>query len=253
VINFSSISNTSFIGKILRFPVRLIPKGMVVPILQGPLKGKKWIIGAGDNHGYWLGSYEHQMQSFFLRIIQPGGVGYDIGASVGFYTLLFAELLGKKGEVFAFEPFPENILYLKKHLQLNSCDNVTVIEAAVSERNGTGVFKLGANSALGTLSSEGSSQVKTVRLDELCLNNEINPPDYIKIDVEGAEFLVLSGAQTIISKYYPMIFLSTHGVDMHKRCCTFLKEMGYNLQSVHKNQSVEECRSIVASKKTTFI
>lgn len=249
MINFSAISNKSFIGKVLRFPVRFIPKGAVVPILQGRLKGKKWIVGAGDNHGYWLGSYEYEMQSLILKIVKQGSVVYDIGANAGFYTLLFSEIVGMNGEVFAFEPLPENILYLKKHLRLNFCNNVKVIETAVSESCGREFFEPGINSALGILSSNGSINVKVVSLDEFLLRDEIKPPNYIKIDVEGSEFRVLSGAKTILSKYFPVIFLATHGIEMHKKCRAFLKEIGYNIQSIYKNQSIEECRSIIAFKE----
>jgi len=58
-MNFSAISNKNIFGKILRFPLRFIPTKVVVPILQGTLKGKKWIVGS-SNHGCWLGSYEYE-------------------------------------------------------------------------------------------------------------------------------------------------------------------------------------------------
>ncbi|NQV00191.1 MAG: FkbM family methyltransferase [Parcubacteria group bacterium] len=119
----------------LRFPLKLIPSGVVVPVMQGVLKGKKWVVGSGDNHGYWLGSYEYRMQSFFAETIKPGSVVYDIGANVGFYTLLASKIVGVQGRVFAFEPLPENIFYVRKHVELNHCDNVVIIEAAVSEKN----------------------------------------------------------------------------------------------------------------------
>lgn len=249
MIKFLNISNKSFIGKVLRSFIRFVPKGVVVPILKGRLKGKKWIVGAGDNHGYWLGSYEYEMQSLLLKTVQEAKVVYDIGANVGFYTLLFSDLVGRKGKVFAFEPLPGNMAYLKKHLSLNSCVNVKIIDAAVSDCCGRESFDSGANSALGSLSSQGSISVEVVNLDELLLKNEIKSPDYMKIDVEGAELRVLSGARNILAKYSPVIFLASHGLEMHRKCCAFLKEAGYSLQSVSKNQSMEECRSIIAFKE----
>jgi hypothetical protein len=62
MINLSGISNNSVVEKLLRFPLRLIPSNMVLPILQGRLKGKKWIVGL-SNHGCWLGSYKYEKQT----------------------------------------------------------------------------------------------------------------------------------------------------------------------------------------------
>ena len=77
-INFSGISNQSFLVKLFRVPLKLIPKELQIPILQGKLKGKKWIVGS-SNHDCWLGSYEYDMQLLFESIITPGSIVYDIG------------------------------------------------------------------------------------------------------------------------------------------------------------------------------
>ncbi len=74
-------------------------------VVQGPLRGKRWIAGS-SNHGCWLGSYELAKQRKVIELVRPGMVCWDVGAHVGFYTLLFAELVGPLGRVFAFEPLP---------------------------------------------------------------------------------------------------------------------------------------------------
>jgi hypothetical protein len=74
-INFSGISNQTILGKILRFPLQLIPATTIMPILQGKLKGKKWIIKSGQ-HGAWLGSYEYEKQLVFQQIIKQGSIVY---------------------------------------------------------------------------------------------------------------------------------------------------------------------------------
>lgn len=139
MINFSAISNKSLIGKILRLCLLLIPGNATVKILQGPLKGKKWFKNSGVN-GYWLGTYELEKQKFFEKTVKKGNVIYDIGANVGFYTLLAAELIGEEGKIFAFEPLPRNIFYLKKHIKINKFNNIVVIEAAVSDKKENLVF-----------------------------------------------------------------------------------------------------------------
>ena len=247
MINFSAISRKSVIGRLLRFPLRLIPSTMVVPILPGRLKGKKWIAGSG-NHGYWIGSYEYEKQNLFAKTIQEGAVVYDIGAHVGFYTLLASEIVGPRGKVVAFEPLPINIHYLREHLRLNQCENVIVVEAAVAEQTGINFFEEGTNNYMGTLSSKGRLEVKVVSLDSLVSKGEIPPPDYMKIDVEGAEMLVLSGARQLLVNYHPTIFLATHGFDVHYQCCSFLQSMGYYLQSIN-GKDIDDTDKIIALKK----
>ena len=100
-MNFSGVSNKSIVGKALRFPLRLIPCGAQMTILQGPLRGKRWIAGSSD-HGCWLGSYEYPKQRAFSAAISHGDVVYDLGANVGFYSLLASVLVGTKGQVFSF-------------------------------------------------------------------------------------------------------------------------------------------------------
>ncbi|MDW8317197.1 MAG: FkbM family methyltransferase, partial [Anaerolineae bacterium] len=90
-MNLSGISSKSLIGRVLRFPLRLIPPKAVLPIMQGRLKGRKWIVGS-SSHGCWLGSYEYAKRIVFERTVRENSVVFDIGAHVGFYTLLAAVL-----------------------------------------------------------------------------------------------------------------------------------------------------------------
>jgi FkbM family methyltransferase len=232
-MNFSAISNKCILGKFLRFPLRFIPANLVLLILQGKLKGKKWIVGSGNN-GYWLGSYEYEKRILFEKTILEGDIVFDIGAHVGFYTILSSELVGINGKVIAFEPFPRNIFILKRHLQLNRCANVKVIEAAVIEHCGAVFFEEGISSSMGHTSPKGKFSVRGVSLDKLISNGEVPPPDCIKIDVEGDEMLVLIGAKSTLKNKHPKIFLATHGREVHKECCKFLKSLNYNLQSINK-------------------
>jgi protein-L-isoaspartate O-methyltransferase len=137
--NLSSISNETLIGKLLRAPLRLIPPSTVVPILQGALRGKKWTVGSAT-HGCWLGSYEYRKQKALRREMKTGQVVYDIGANVGFYSLLASVIVGETGHVYSFEPFPENLRELRKHLEMNRIRNCTVIDAAVSSADGEAIF-----------------------------------------------------------------------------------------------------------------
>jgi FkbM family methyltransferase len=246
-MDFSKIHYQSFIGKLIRLPLRLIPKKMVLPILQGRLRGKKWIVGSGE-HGYWLGSYEYQKRLAFEDIIQENTVLYDIGANVGYFSLLAAVLTGLQGQVYAFEPLPRNVDFLKQHIALNCLDNIEVIEAAVSDREGQAAFALGASTAMGHIGEIGEIEVDLVSLDALLDRGEIKPPDTIKIDVEGAEFEVLQGARNLLSRYRPILFLDTHQREAHKKAIQLLSDLGYQF-TILDGKTLPETKEIIARPK----
>jgi len=244
-MNISAISHSGVIGRLMRLPLKLIPTNAVLPILQGRLKGKKWIAGS-SNHGCWLGSYEHSKRIVFERTVTEGSTCFDVGAHVGFYTLLASELVGPKGRVFAFEPLPRNVAYLRRHLELNRTGNVTVFEAAVSDSAGQASFEEAESSLMGRLSPGGGLRVKTLALDGLLSKGEIPSPNFIKIDAEGAEMHVLTGAQRLLADARPTIFLATHSPELHRQCCDLLTSAGYSLDPI-VGEDVQTCDEILAT------
>jgi len=236
MINFSEISRKSLVGKYLRGILKIIPKNSVLPICQGKLKGKKWIIGSGV-FGYWLGSYEFKKQKIFENKLKKGDVVYDIGAHAGFYTLLAAELVGKKGQIFSFEPNPKNIFFLQEHVAINNYKNVKVFEEAVSDKTGSQSFDFGVNSSYGKFSDSGESKVQTVVLDDLCGSGELPLPNVVKIDVEGAELAVLKGSKIMLEKSHPLLFLSAHSQELYRSCLNFLAPLGYNFYVIDENEA----------------
>ncbi|MCU1308002.1 MAG: methyltransferase FkbM family protein [Acidobacteriaceae bacterium] len=203
---------------------------MIVRIVCGQLKGKKWIVDS-QRHSCWLGTYERDVQDLFAREVKPGAVFYDIGANVGFYTLL-GSMLVDSGHVFAFEPLPKNVQYLKRHLHLNKMDNVEVFEIAVSNEVGTSLFRQEDTGAMGRLQADGDLRVLTETIDSLLQQNKIAPPDYIKMDIEGAEFKALLGASRCFRMHSPKLLLATHGIQVHDDCCQLLRSWNYNLQLI---------------------
>lgn len=244
-MNFSKVNYQSFLGKILRLPLRLIPKGMVLPILQGRLKGTKWVVGAGE-HGYWLGSYEMGKRLAFEREIKPGSTVYDIGANVGYFSLLASILVGESGKVFAFEPLPRNVEFLRKHISINKLSNIEVIEAAVSSQSGEAFFDLGASTAMGHLSDSGGLEIQMVSLDDMVSAGEIKPPDYIKLDVEGAEYDALRGAEAVIDKFQPVLFLDTHQRSAHQNTINLLEQKKYQFE-ILDGKPLAETKELIAS------
>ena len=202
-----------------------------MPILQGALRGKKWIVGAGT-HGCWLGSYEYNKRILFEKAVQPGMTVFDIGAHAGFYSLLASVLVGPGGRVVAFEPLPRNIKFLMEHLRLNRVHNVQVVEAAVADVDGVAPFDTGIGSSFGHLANQGQLEVRTVTLDSMIDRGRIPAPHVIKIDVEGAEYRLLTGAANTLNEHHPVLFLATHGKDQHGDCLGLLHECGYVITPV---------------------
>lgn len=228
MINFSAIRPETLVGKIVRVPFRFLPREMAVPILQGPLRGKKWIVGS-HLHGCWLGSYELEMQKRMVGELRPGAVFYDVGANAGFYSLLAAVLVAP-GPVYAFEPLPANAAYLRKHLELNRIQNVKLFELALSDHVGTAPFAAEETRAMGKLGPRGILTVQSSTLDALIQEQRLAPPDFIKMDIEGAEFLALLGARECFARYRPKLFLATHGRKIHNTCCALLASWSYELE-----------------------
>lgn len=243
-MNLSSILHGARRIEALQFPLRFVPRNMKMFILRGRLRGKRWIVGSG-NHECWLGTYEYQKQILFEKTVTEGSIVFDVGAHVGFYTLLASVLVGSKGRVFAFEPSPRNLIYLRQHLQLNRVTNVEIIEAAISNSSGTVLFDEGHNGYTGRISPEGSLEVRSVSLDELVMQGHISIPSYMKIDVEGAEMSVLLGAKSILAEASPTLFLSTHDHNVHQQCCEFIGSLGYHLESI-SGASVKKSSEILA-------
>jgi len=208
----------------------------------------KWTVGA-SNHGCWLGSYEHDKRVVFERTVKEGSVVFDLGANVGFYTLLASVLVGDRGKVVAFEPVPSNLRYLKSHLQMNRITNVTVVEAAVSDRNGECRFDEGPSNSMGYISVRGHLRTKVVTLDTLVSSGELPPPTTMKIDVEGAELGVLRGAAATLAAHRPTLFLATHGKDLHRQCCDFLQSLEYQLEPI-SGAVLDQTDEILAYAKT---
>ncbi|MGB7759240.1 MAG: FkbM family methyltransferase [Bryobacteraceae bacterium] len=248
-MNFSAISPKTLVGKAIRLPLRLIPANARVRVIQGPLRGSRWIAGASI-HGCWLGSYEWEKQRKFCEVVRRGDVVYDLGANVGFYTLLASVLAGADGKVYSFEPSPRNLRLLRTHLELNHVDNVSVVDVAVSSSDGCAQFDLGPDPSMGHLRQGQSNAigVRTAALDTLVFSSQILPPSVIKCDIEGGEYEALMGARRMIVQYHPTILLATHGDEVHARCCRLLTELRYELTPLDR-RPLEEAREILATDR----
>jgi FkbM family methyltransferase len=173
--------------------------------IQFPLRatgGEWWIYRWRLN--FLIGWYEAESIELCAKHIQPGAVVLDVGAHLGYYTRIFSKLAKKSGSVLAFEPCPENYPLLRHNLSATRFQNVKIIDKAVSAQNGTATLFISSGHSMHSLNAaftdnQGRVEVETIALDTFLTANKIDKVDFIKIDVEGAEPLVLKGMQQIVS------------------------------------------------------
>ncbi|MBL8295585.1 MAG: FkbM family methyltransferase [Bryobacterales bacterium] len=245
VLDISRVPIQSWVGRLLRGALGLMPKRAAVAVLQGPLRGARWIVGSAT-HGCWMGTYELTKQKLFAGLITPGTVVFDIGANVGFYTLLAARVTGPSGRVYAFEPLPRNVAFLREHLRMNRVGNVELVESAVSNFDGEGMFFADTDPHMGHLSLSGKFKVPVLQLSNFVEQHGASAPHLIKIDVEGAEAEVLDGAEALLRRYRPRILLATHSRPVHAECCARLRALGYALESI-TDQPVAQTDELLAT------
>jgi FkbM family methyltransferase len=227
-MNPSRISHKTVLGKAIRLPLRLVPKGAVMPIVRGPARGKRWVSSSAA-HGYWLGSWELGTQRQFAAHLRSGDVVYDIGAHAGLYTLGSSDKVGPKGHVYSFEPLKRNIQFLRRHIELNRLTNCTVVEAAVCRSAGWRPFDSSGCHSEAHLSETGSAKVPAVSIDEfISAGPDRRPPSVIKIDARGAEMEILCGGRATIIEFSPRIFLFRYSEDENRQCSEFLSALGYS-------------------------
>ena len=144
-------------------------------------------------------SYEPSVTKEVCRILRDGQTFVDVGANIGWYTLLGASIVGEKGKVLAIEPEPENFKLLASSICFNQFANVSAVEACVSDNSNMETLYLHAAVSHSTLSkSTRSIEVPASTLDELATEYALENIDLLKIDVEGAEAKVLNGALKLI-------------------------------------------------------
>lgn len=235
------------LGKLARGPLALVPKGMTIPILSGANRNMRWINGAGPSRACWLGHYESDHLQALPKLVLPGSIAYDVGANAGFYTLALSKLVGPAGHVFAFEPEATNVHFLRRHLELNLLTNVTIIQAAVNGGNDLVGFEGAA--AGGSIGGRSSHYlVPSISLDEFARNHPA--PQFIKMDIEGAEFEALRGASDLL-QLGPAICLAVHTRQLNDECRNLLADRGYRFLSFDCESPAPERGDFIALRKAS--
>lgn len=172
---------------------------------------------------------------FVRKLVKPGVRCLDIGANLGFYTLLMAKAAGPSGHVWAFEPTPITAGRLRESLSVNGLANATIFEMAVGAENGQAVLKTSASSEFNALTalsapSEKQRSVAIGRLDDIAREHGIRDVAFVKLDVEGAEIAVLDGAAAFLERDMPLIMVELwHGATPQPEILDAFRGRGWQL------------------------
>ncbi len=187
---------------------------------------------------YLRGDHEPWVQQMLNGEIRPGACFYDIGAHVGFFSLIAARLVGMHGCVVAIEPDPENAARLRTNVERNGMANIRVVEGAVWGTTGEVGFLRASGSSSRSQGCVGGRrapdheviQVSAISVDDLVFVYGERRPDLIKIDVEGGERMVLQGARRVLAEVRPKLLCEVHVQDEITSIRGFLEGFGYSVQ-----------------------
>jgi FkbM family methyltransferase len=168
---------------------------------------------------YVIGAYENDFINVMRRYLHSGDTCIDVGGHLGYYCLLMSKIVGPAGHVISFEPVPANMSVLKENIALNNITNVELVNSALGERPGTVSlicpenFELSWTPSIRGYNVQGARNSIDVPIDTLdtFLQRGGHKPTVIKIDVEGAELDVLSGAVETLRTMRPTVLLEIHG------------------------------------------
>ena len=218
---------------------RAAPIGMnKIRVASGILEGYFLNLDMQTEKDYWLGTYEMDLQTSLRRLVKPGMIAYDVGANIGYISLMLAHLVGSEGKVFSFEALPSNTIRWQENISLNGLsDRTHLIHGAVADRQSTIRFLVHASGGMGKVigsagreeSYEDEIEVPGISLDDFVFNQNNPAPDLIKLDIEGGEVLALPGMRRVLSETQPTLLMELHGQESIRVSWEILSDIGYRI------------------------
>lgn len=216
-----------------------------VTLQTGLGKGLKLGLAEALRGGYGRGNYEIPVQDELKAHLRPGAVAVDVGANIGFFTVLAAHLVGPEGRVYAIEPVPANAQAVRRNLTRNGFSQGSVLEAGASNVAGRAKLMLAHHPGGATLSEHdtppdlsGEIEIQTVRLDDLVESGRLKAPDFVKIDVEGFELEVIEGMAQVLRDHGPDLLIEIDGptkdglAEKRAKLVATLSRYGYGVRSL---------------------
>lgn len=242
----SALRRLPVIGNFLSWTSRrLVPPDTLIwiQIQQGPAMGL-WIrVNPRTGQNVHQGIGEPAVQDAVQKYLRPGMAFYDLGANIGFFSLLAARLVGPRGCVICFEADPEIAARLRENLAYNKLAYAVAEEKAIwSEPTTISFARADSNTSpdrgLGHVSSGDSAaantiSVEAVSLDQYALSH--TAPDFLKCDVEGAEVAVFDGAERLLREKRPILLVEMHSPENHRALTAKFTQLGYACSNVDEN------------------
>lgn len=172
---------------------------------------------------------------FVRKLLLPGQHVIDVGANYGVYTLSMAAAVGHSGKVCSFEPDPTTARWLRESVELNGFKQVEIIESAVSDVSKRGIFSVGANAELNRLLTSGESSTKIIGVNITTLDRcreELHwkNVDFVKIDAEGQEPLVVRGGRQLLENDSPLVMAEyKHGTQLNHAVLDEFVKLGFDM------------------------
>lgn len=229
---------SSRLKRILKDPIRTIPYFILQLIAyQHPFKvnyttlwGDKMSFYLPEGNAiYYYGFFEANLANFFINFLEEGDVFFDIGAHVGYYSMLSSALVGDTGHVHSFEPTPRTFLSLQHNASQKK--NITVNNNAVlnteteiefidygPKYSAFNTFHHRTGDEMAFLANYEKIKVRTISIDTYCREKKISPT-LIKIDAEGAEHLILDAMDEVLRTTKPVISIEVAGDEEWKENC----------------------------------
>ena len=218
---------------------RAAPAGLTkVKVAAGDLAGYTILLDMQVDKDYWLGTYEPELQAALREVIPPAAIIYDVGANIGYVSLLLANAAGPGGHVYAFEALPANAEQWRQNVALNGMQNRTSLFAgAVTDASGPVRFLVHASGGMGKAAgSAGRADsyqseiiVRGISLDEFVYVQGNPPPQVVKMDIEGGEVLALPGMQRVLAEAHPLMLMELHGPEASRVAWETLSAAGYTI------------------------
>ncbi len=205
-----------------------------------------------DKYLWVTGEYEPKLKKFIKDYLKEGDVFLDIGANIGYFSIVASRIVKKEGSVISIEANPSMVDRLITNLELNKANNVQVINKAASNEKGVLEFYIPNinNSGMASLRAQDNStkiNVETIVLDDTL--REIKNLDFVKIDIEGAKLIALRGMKSLIIRFNPIIVLELTDEFLKSfnssssDLINFLKSLNYCLFSLETGEPIDAKKS----------
>jgi FkbM family methyltransferase len=222
---------------------KIVPRDSLawVQIQHGPAEGLWLRLNPRTGGNYFQGGGEPEVQTAMRRHLRPGMTFYDIGANIGFFSLLAARIIGPEGRVVAFEADPEVAQRFRDHVERNHFSTISIEQKAVWSETRPVFFArtdpaTSPDRGLGHVvagSAASAIRVQATSLDDFLQTSPA--PDFLKCDVEGAEVAVFSGAKRLLKEIRPIVLCEIHSEENRRVLLEEFTRLGYKCEALSPN------------------